>query len=119
MPTVYEPQPLTLRTADADTSQVPERPINVPDAPAIGFFGRDEALLALDRAFDTDRIVLLHALAGRARPTPAACSRTPHCGRLAGRAWNAWDVREDRAERWGVLCVGRIAAAVPSAAALS
>ena len=53
MPTVYEPQPLTLRTADADTSQVPKWPINVPDAPDIGFFGRDEALLALDRAFDT------------------------------------------------------------------
>ena len=34
------------------------------DAPDIGFFGRDETLLALDRAFDTDRIVLLHALAG-------------------------------------------------------
>jgi hypothetical protein len=53
------------------------------------------------------------------KTTPAACSRTPHCGRLAGRAWNAWDVWEDRAERWDVLCVGRIAAAVPSAAAPS
>ena len=32
-----------------------------PDA---GFFGRDETLLALDRAFDTHRVVLLHAYAG-------------------------------------------------------
>ena len=72
VPTVYEPVPLTLRTAEADASQVPERPIDVPDAPDIGFFGRDEALLALDRAFDADRIVLLHALAGAGKTTTAA-----------------------------------------------
>ena len=32
-----------------------------PDA---GFFGRDETLLALDRAFDSQQVVLLHGYAG-------------------------------------------------------
>ena len=72
VPTVYEPLPLTLRTPKADAPPVPERPLDVPDAPDIGFFGRDDALLALDRAFDTDRIVLLHALAGAGKSTTAA-----------------------------------------------
>ena len=36
----------------------------VPGPPDAGFFGRDESLLALDRAFDTHPVVLLHAFAG-------------------------------------------------------
>ena len=36
----------------------------LPAGPDAGFFGRDETLLALDRAFDSDRVVLLHAWAG-------------------------------------------------------
>lgn len=40
-----------------------------PDA---GFFGRDETLLALDRAFDTQPIVLLHAYAGSGKTSTAA-----------------------------------------------
>jgi tetratricopeptide (TPR) repeat protein len=72
VPTVYEPVPLTLRTSRAEKPPVPERAFGVPDAPDVGFFGRDEALLALDRALDTDRIVLLHALAGAGKTTTVA-----------------------------------------------
>ena len=72
VPTVYEPEPLTLRTAQTSLEVEPEPSIGVPDAPDIGFFGRDEALLALDRAFDSDRVVLLHALAGAGKTTTAA-----------------------------------------------
>ena len=76
VPTVYEPVELTLRTPTGDEPPVPARPLGlsdeVPDAPDIGFFGRDDALLALDRAFDTDRVVLLHALAGAGKSTTAA-----------------------------------------------
>jgi tetratricopeptide (TPR) repeat protein len=37
----------------------------------VGFYGRDETLLALDRAFDTARMVLLHAWAGAGKTTTA------------------------------------------------
>lgn len=45
---------------------------NLPARPDAGFFGRDETLLALDRAFDTQPIVLLHAWAGSGKTTTAA-----------------------------------------------
>jgi tetratricopeptide (TPR) repeat protein len=44
----------------------------VPQPPDAGFFGRDETLLALDRAFDTQPIVLLHAFAGAGKSATAA-----------------------------------------------
>ena len=44
----------------------------LPERPDVGFFGRDETLLALDRAFDTQRVVLLHAYAGSGKTTTAA-----------------------------------------------
>ena len=82
VPLIYEAAPLTLlqpeqrrapliqlastdRAANADGGRVP-RP------PDTGFFGRDETLLALDRAFDTHQVVLLHALAGAGKSTTAA-----------------------------------------------
>ncbi len=40
----------------------------VPDK---GFVGRDETLLALDRAFDSHRVVLLHAYAGQGKSSTA------------------------------------------------
>jgi tetratricopeptide (TPR) repeat protein len=43
----------------------------LPPGPEVGFFGRDETLLALDRAFDTHRIVLLHAYAGSGKTSTA------------------------------------------------
>ena len=44
----------------------------MPRPPDAGFFGRDETLLALDRAFDTQPIVLLHAFAGAGKSSTAA-----------------------------------------------
>jgi len=44
----------------------------LPARPDVGFFGRDETLYALDRAFDTHRIVLLHAFAGSGKTSTAA-----------------------------------------------
>lgn len=40
--------------------------------PDVGFFGRDETILALDRAFDSQPIVLLHAYAGSGKTMTAA-----------------------------------------------
>src|SRR5215467_4659123 len=57
--------PAETKTANSGAGGVP-RP---PDA---GFFGRDETLLALDRAFDTQRLVLLHAFAGAGKSSTAA-----------------------------------------------
>jgi tetratricopeptide (TPR) repeat protein len=44
----------------------------LPKPPDVGFFGRDETLLALDRAFDRHRVVLLHAYAGSGKTAAAA-----------------------------------------------
>ncbi len=56
-------------TEAAKTSDIDH---NLPSAPDAGFFGRDETLLALDRAFDNDGIVLLHAFAGSGKTATAA-----------------------------------------------
>ncbi|HKZ86352.1 MAG TPA: CHAT domain-containing protein, partial [Anaerolineae bacterium] len=55
-------------TAPARGAVDPELEKRRPD---VGFFGRDETLLALDRAFDTQRVVLLHAYAGSGKTTTA------------------------------------------------
>jgi len=44
---------------------------NLPARPDVGFIGRDETLLALDRGFDRDKVVLLHAYAGSGKTTTA------------------------------------------------
>ena len=44
----------------------------LPADPDVGFFGRDETLLALDRAFDSQRVVLLHSWAGAGKTSTAA-----------------------------------------------
>ena len=54
----------------------------LPHAPDVGFFGRDETLLALDRGFDTQHIVLLHAYAGSGKTSVAA--EFAHWYRLTG-----------------------------------
>jgi tetratricopeptide (TPR) repeat protein len=85
VPVVYEAAPVKLfakqkpmqwptitlsqTTAADEGSQLDSR---LPARPDIGFFGRDETLLTLDRAFDTHRVVLLHALAGAGKTTTAA-----------------------------------------------
>lgn len=49
-----------------------EAEAGVPRPPDAGFFGRDETLLAVDRAFDTGQVVLLHAFAGAGKSSTAA-----------------------------------------------
>ncbi len=44
----------------------------LPHAPDVGFVGRDETILKLDRAFDDQDIVLLHAYAGSGKTSTAA-----------------------------------------------
>jgi tetratricopeptide (TPR) repeat protein len=49
-----------------------EAETTLPSPPEVGFYGRDETLLALDRAFDTQPVVLLHAYAGAGKTTTGA-----------------------------------------------
>ena len=81
VPVVFEAVPLTLFPKPAATGKLvlrldragagPEVE-GLPPRPDAGFFGRDETLLALDRAFDRQRIVLLHAYAGSGKTTAVA-----------------------------------------------
>ena len=48
-----------------------ETAADLPAAPDIGFIGRDETILALDRMFDSQPIVLLHAYAGSGKTSTA------------------------------------------------
>ena len=63
---------LTITLGDATTPTAEATAAALPPPPDAGFFGRDETLLALDRAFDTQPIVLLHAWAGSGKTTTAA-----------------------------------------------
>ncbi|HEX5716067.1 MAG TPA: CHAT domain-containing protein, partial [Thermoanaerobaculia bacterium] len=85
VPVVYEAAPLQVFPKAKDdgslTIQVKEGATasaagsldpSLPPPPDAGFFGRDETLLALDRAFDNASIVLLHAYAGSGKTTTAA-----------------------------------------------
>ena len=80
VPVVYETVPLTLLRLEqrqaplihltpADSAEGGGTEVPRPDA---GFFGRDETLLALDRAFDDQPVVLLHAFAGAGKTSTAA-----------------------------------------------
>ena len=78
VPVVYEVAPLQLFPPStrsltlAEPDSAGDRPEGLPPAPDTGFYGRDETLLALDRALDSNQIVLLHALAGSGKTTTAA-----------------------------------------------
>ncbi len=83
VPVIYEAAPLALlrpavRTAPLITLTPSDGPGTdqaggeIPRPPDAGFFGRDETLLALDRAFDTQPAVLLHAYAGAGKSSTAA-----------------------------------------------
>ena len=82
VPLVYEGAPLTLlRPEQREAPLIHLTPADrvedgvgagVPRPPDAGFFGRDETLLALDRAFDTGQVVLLHAFAGAGKTSTAA-----------------------------------------------
>jgi hypothetical protein len=84
VPLVYEAAPLSLFARPeggehlgitlSQAEAAPERARLDPTLPAdpdVGFFGRDETLLALERAFDGDPIVLLHAWAGSGKTATA------------------------------------------------
>jgi tetratricopeptide (TPR) repeat protein len=84
VPLIYEAAPLTLLQPDqrqaplinltpADGAAASTADAEgVPRPPDAGFFGRDETLLAVDRAFDTQQVVLLHAYAGAGKTSTAA-----------------------------------------------
>ena len=85
VPIVYEAQAMQVFTPPArdlglaiqisEAGATPGRGTldrELPTEPDIGFFGRDESLLAIDRAFDRDHAVLLHAYAGSGKTTVAA-----------------------------------------------
>ena len=85
VPIVYETMPVVLfprpahRTelgitlsADAPAPSFGAMAPQLERRPSVGFFGRDETLLALDRAFDRQAIVLLHAYAGSGKSSTAA-----------------------------------------------
>lgn len=78
MPTaLFQPkrgtQALSIKVAAAESSaSAGSLDRALPDPPDVGFFGRDETLLALDRAFDTQPIVLLHAYAGSGKTATSA-----------------------------------------------
>jgi tetratricopeptide (TPR) repeat protein len=85
VPVVYEATPLELfpKTKEDDRLKIHvEAGVSAPQTggldadfpppPEAGFFGRDDTLLALDRAFDRTSIVLLHAYAGSGKTTTAA-----------------------------------------------
>jgi len=59
-----------------DTGKAPNQSQNLdtklPARPEAGFYGRDETLLALDRAFEAQSIVLLHGLAGSGKTAAVA-----------------------------------------------
>jgi hypothetical protein len=85
VPVVYEAAPLRLFPPPQPGAESPrpfagvtldltksKRPQDALPRPEVGFFGRDETLLALDRAFDRHKIVLLHAYAGSGKTMTAA-----------------------------------------------
>ncbi len=55
----------------ATSDPIQTNPALLRYVPDTGFIGRDETLLLLDRAFDTHRVVLLHAYAGQGKSTTA------------------------------------------------
>jgi tetratricopeptide (TPR) repeat protein len=79
VPMVYEAAPVALLPKPTFNPSQGEAVLvrgrldgQLPKQPDAGFLGRDETLLALDRAFDTQSIVLLHAYAGSGKTSTAA-----------------------------------------------
>jgi tetratricopeptide (TPR) repeat protein len=79
VPVAYEAAPIEL-CPDGPATSLGEQPELDPvqlnhlllrHVPEEGFIGRDETILALDRAFDEHRVVLLHAYAGQGKSSTA------------------------------------------------
>ena len=79
VPVAYEAGPVELLpvgraaeiSADSELDPIQQSPGLLRYVPDKGFVGRDETLLALDRAFDKHRVVLLHAYAGQGKSSTA------------------------------------------------
>ena len=79
VPIAYEAAPIKLLSTKQSITleeQIELDPVQNNRAllryvPEEGFIGRDETLLALDRAFDDHRVVLLHAYAGQGKSSTA------------------------------------------------
>jgi tetratricopeptide (TPR) repeat protein len=65
-------EPLKIFLGEGGASKPGALDQALPPRPDAGFYGRDETLYALDRAFDTHSIVLLHAYAGSGKTSTAA-----------------------------------------------
>jgi tetratricopeptide (TPR) repeat protein len=80
VPVAYEAAPIQLFAKPSGAGTAPLRidlskkirPEDNLPRPDVGFFGRDETILALDRAFDTQSVVLLNAYAGSGKTMTAA-----------------------------------------------
>ncbi|HEY1757480.1 MAG TPA: tetratricopeptide repeat protein [Bryobacteraceae bacterium] len=77
VPVVFEAAPVRLFPNAGETIEIKltapaSGDSGLPHAPDIGFIGRDETILKLDRAFDDQDIVLVHAYAGGGKTSTAA-----------------------------------------------
>ncbi|MHC4478565.1 MAG: CHAT domain-containing protein [Planctomycetota bacterium] len=87
VPVVYEGAPIALLSrpvkdapleiklrgvGEAAAGEAKGLDADLPKTPDVGFFGRDETLLALDRAFDGQSVILLHAYAGSGKTATSA-----------------------------------------------
>ena len=74
VPVAYEAAPLHLVTEPAPAARPAGSDSDraLPARSELGFYGRDDTLLALDRAFDTQPIVLLHGEPGIGKTATAA-----------------------------------------------
>jgi tetratricopeptide (TPR) repeat protein len=64
--------PKSEATFDIKLTPPPAADSGLPQAPDIGFIGRDETVLKLDRTCDDQNIILLHAFAGSGKTSTAA-----------------------------------------------
>jgi tetratricopeptide (TPR) repeat protein len=75
VPVVFEAAPMQLFPKAADTFSIrletSAADSGLPQAPDVGFIGRDETILQLDRTFVDQSIVLLHAYAGSGKTSTA------------------------------------------------
>jgi hypothetical protein len=78
VPIVFEAAPAPLFAKAQETIEIKLKApaasaeSGLPHAPDIGFIGRDETILKLDRTFDEQSIVLLHAYAGSGKTSTAS-----------------------------------------------
>ena len=76
VPVIFEAAPVQLFPKVTDTFEIKletsAAESSLPHAPGVGFIGRDETILKLDRAFDEQSVVLLHAYAGSGKTSAAA-----------------------------------------------